>query len=126
MADQGRRANACAVATGTSRLGYIWIGAQGSDGETLRGIRQGLADIGLIDGRTMTFEARYAEGRPERLPELAEDLLRRNVALLIVPGMVATRAIAEVVKTVPIVSATSRRSDCDRGCPRAWRAQAAT
>ena len=89
------------------RLGYIWIGAQGSDGETLRGIRQGLADIGLIDGRTMTFEARYAEGRPERLPELAEDLLRRNVALLIVPGMVATRAIAGVVKTVPIVSATS-------------------
>jgi putative tryptophan/tyrosine transport system substrate-binding protein len=89
------------------RLGYIWIGAQGSDGETLRGIRQGLADIGLIDGRTMTFEARYAEGRPERLPELAEDLLRRNVALLIVPGMVATRATAEVVKTVPIVSATA-------------------
>jgi hypothetical protein len=37
----------------TVRLGYIWIGAEGSDGETLRGIRQGLAH-----GRTITFEAR--------------------------------------------------------------------
>jgi putative ABC transport system substrate-binding protein len=89
------------------RIGYVWIGAEGSDGETLRGIRQALSDIGLVDGRTMVFEARYAGGRPERLRELAEDLLRRNIALLIVPGSVATRATAEIVKTVPIVSATA-------------------
>src|ERR1700737_1420154 len=50
-----------------TRLGYIWIGAEGSDGETLRGIRQGLAEIGLIDGTNIVFEPRYADGRPERL-----------------------------------------------------------
>jgi putative tryptophan/tyrosine transport system substrate-binding protein len=89
------------------RLGYIWIGTEGSDGETLRGIRQGLADVGLLDGRTMAFEARYAEGRPERLPGLVEDLLRLNVAIFIVPGVVATRAIAEINKTIPMVSVSA-------------------
>jgi len=89
------------------RLGYIWIGAEGSDGDTLRGIRQGLADVGLLDGRTMTFEARYAEGRPERVHGLVEDLLRRNVDILIVPGMVATRAVAQINKTIPIVSVSA-------------------
>jgi putative ABC transport system substrate-binding protein len=89
------------------RLGYIWIGAEGSDGETLRGIRQGLADAGLVDGRTMAFEARYAQGQPERLQGLVDDLLRRNVALFMIPGMVATRAVGEMVKTVPIVSVTA-------------------
>jgi hypothetical protein len=43
------------------------FGAEGSDGETLRGIRQGLADVGLVEDRTVAFEARYAEGQPERL-----------------------------------------------------------
>jgi putative tryptophan/tyrosine transport system substrate-binding protein len=94
-------------ANSTVRLGYIWIGAEGSDGETLRGIRQGLADVGLIEGRTIVFEARYADGRPERLRALFEELLRLNVAVVLVPGMVATRAIGEINKTVPIVSASA-------------------
>jgi putative ABC transport system substrate-binding protein len=91
----------------TVRLGYIWIGAEGSDGETLRGIRQGLADVGLVDGRTITFEARYAEGRPERFRGLVEDLLRLNVTVLLVPGMVATLAVDGITKTVPIVSVSA-------------------
>jgi putative tryptophan/tyrosine transport system substrate-binding protein len=94
-------------ANSTVRLGYIWIGAEGSDGETLRGIRQGLADVGLIEGRTIVFEARYANGRPERLRALFEELLRLNVAVVLVPGVVATRAIGEINKTVPIVSVTA-------------------
>ena len=89
------------------RLGYIWIGAEGSDGETLRGIRQGLADVGLLDGSTMAFEARYAQSRPERVRELVEDLVRLNVAVFIVPGMVATRATAEINKAIPIVSVSA-------------------
>jgi putative tryptophan/tyrosine transport system substrate-binding protein len=91
----------------TVRLGYIWIGAEGSDGETLRGIRQGLADVGLVDGRNIAFEPRYAEGRPERIRGLVEDLLKLKVAVLLVPGMVATRAIGEITKTVPIVSVSA-------------------
>jgi putative tryptophan/tyrosine transport system substrate-binding protein len=89
------------------RLGYIWIGAEGSDGENLRGIRQGLAEIGLVDGRNIVFEARYADGRPERLRGLVEELVRLNVAVLLIPGAVATRATAEITKTVPIVSVSA-------------------
>jgi putative tryptophan/tyrosine transport system substrate-binding protein len=89
------------------RLGYIWIGAEGSDGEALRGILQGLADVGLVEGRTVVFEARYAQGQPERLRGLVDDLLRLNVALILVPGMVATQAIAGIVKTLPIVAVTA-------------------
>jgi hypothetical protein len=53
--------------SGPARLGYLWIGVPGSDGSTLKGIKQGLADVGLIEGRNITLESRYAEGRPERL-----------------------------------------------------------
>ena len=55
----------------------------------------------------MTFEARYAEGQPERVHGLVEDLLKLNVAIFIVPGVVATRAVAEINKAVPIVSVSA-------------------
>jgi putative ABC transport system substrate-binding protein len=42
----------------------------------LQAVRQGLADLGLVEGRDITIEARFAEGRLERLPELAADLVR--------------------------------------------------
>jgi hypothetical protein len=35
------------------RLGYLWVGAEGSDGQTLSGARQGLADVGLVEGRNL-------------------------------------------------------------------------
>ena len=89
------------------RLGYLWIGAEGSDGHTLRGIRQGLTELGLVDGRNVVFDARYADGRPERLRGLVEELVGLGVAVLIIPGAVATRATAAVTKTVPIVSVSA-------------------
>ena len=49
------------------RVGYLWVGAEGSDGQTLSGVRQGLADVGLVEGRNLVIERRYADGHPERL-----------------------------------------------------------
>jgi putative ABC transport system substrate-binding protein len=86
------------------QLGYLWIGAAGSDGLTLRGLRQGLADIGLAEGRNLRIEARYADGRSERLTPLAEELVRLNVAVLLTPGIAATRAVRSATATIPIVS----------------------
>jgi putative ABC transport system substrate-binding protein len=88
-------------------LGYLWIGVPGSDGPTLAGIRQGLSDAGLVEGRDVALEMRYADGRPERLAPLAEELLGRKVALLLVPGTVATQAARSITATVPIVSASA-------------------
>src|SRR5262245_49097144 len=56
------------------RVGYLWIGPEGSDGQTLNGVRQGLSDIGLVEGRNLVIERRYADGHPERLSALAMEL----------------------------------------------------
>src|SRR5262249_1420193 len=89
------------------RLGYIWVGAEGSDGQTLSGARQGLADVGLVEGRNLVLERRYADSHPERLNTLATELVRLNVAVLLTPGAVVTRAARSATQTIPIVSVTN-------------------
>src|SRR5262249_16597222 len=68
------------------RVGYLWIGPEGSDGQTLNGVRQGLSDIGLVEGRNLVIERRYADGHPERLSALVMELVRLDVAVLLAPG----------------------------------------
>jgi putative tryptophan/tyrosine transport system substrate-binding protein len=89
------------------RLGYFWIGAEGSDGQTLSGLRQGLADAGLVEGRNLGIERRYADSHPERLSALAMELVRLDVAVLLAPGALVTRAARSATQTIPIVSVTN-------------------
>jgi len=89
------------------RVGYLWIGAEGSDGQTLRGVRQGLADVGLVEGRNLVIERRYADSHPERLSVLAMELVRLDVAVLLAPGAVVTRAARSATERIPIVSVTN-------------------
>jgi putative ABC transport system substrate-binding protein len=89
------------------RVGYLWIGAEGSDGQTLRGVRQGLADVGLVEGRNLVIERRYADSHPERLSALAMELVRLDVAVLLAPGAVVTRAARSATERIPIVSVTN-------------------
>jgi putative tryptophan/tyrosine transport system substrate-binding protein len=89
------------------RLGYLWVGAEGSDGQTLSGVRQGLADVGLVEGRNLVLERRYADSHPERLNALAMELVRLDVAVLLAPGAVVTRAMRSATGKIPIVSVTN-------------------
>ena len=89
------------------RIGYLWIGPEGSDGQTLNGVRQGLSDIGLVEGRNLVIERRYADGHPERLSALAMELVRLDVAVLLAPGAVVTRAARSATERIPIVSVTN-------------------
>jgi hypothetical protein len=89
------------------RIGYLWVGAEGSDGLTLNGVRQGLADVGLVEGRNLVLERRYADSHPQRLNALAMELVRLEVAVLLAPGAVATRAARSATETIPIVSVTN-------------------
>jgi ABC-type uncharacterized transport system substrate-binding protein len=89
------------------RLGYLWIGPEGSDGQTLGGVRQGLADVGLVEGRNLVMERRYADSHPERANELAMELVRLGVTVFLAPGAVVTRAARSASGTIPIVSVTN-------------------
>jgi 2-polyprenyl-6-methoxyphenol hydroxylase-like FAD-dependent oxidoreductase len=67
--------------------------------------RQGLNDAGYVEGRTIAIEYRWAEGQYERLPLLADDLVRRNVALIVATGGSATALAAKAAtNAIPIVS----------------------
>jgi putative ABC transport system substrate-binding protein len=64
-----------------------------------------LRDLGYVEGRTLVFEGRWAEGEPHRLPGLAAELVRAGVDVLVTAGLPPTLAAAGVTTTTPIVMA---------------------
>src|SRR5215475_9659263 len=84
------------------------IGFLGSDSrelyaDRLRAFRQGLSETGYVEGRSLVIEYRWAEGHNDRLPALAADLVRRNVAALVTSTTPAALALKAVTKTIPVV-----------------------
>jgi putative ABC transport system substrate-binding protein len=68
---------------------------------------QGLRELGYVDGRDVVVEMRFAEGRPERVPALVDELLRENVDVLVVGSTIGARAAKAATTSVPIVFAGS-------------------
>ena len=65
--------------------------------------QKGLRELGYVEGRNITIEYRWAEGKPERMRELAEELVRLNVDLIVVPSSIYTEAAKRATTTIPIV-----------------------
>jgi putative ABC transport system substrate-binding protein len=85
-----------------------WLANLAATAPIYDGFRQGLRELGYVDGKNIIVEARFAEGNLERLPELARELARLNVDVMLVGGDQGLRAVQEATATIPIVL-----SSCD-------------
>jgi putative tryptophan/tyrosine transport system substrate-binding protein len=67
--------------------------------------RQGLRELGYVEGQTIAIEARFAEGKFELLPGIAEDLVRVNVDVMVAPSISIVQFLKQATTTIPIVMA---------------------
>ena len=82
------------------RIGYISNGVPRS---TTEGFRQGLRELGFVEGRNIIVEWRFAKRKADRLPGLMADLIRLPVKIIVTDGTQVTRLAKKLTKTIPIV-----------------------
>jgi putative ABC transport system substrate-binding protein len=88
-------------ATKVWRIGVLRIGSP-AEGAT-EAFRQTLRELGYVEGRNLAIEDRTAEGRLDKLPDLAAELVRLRVDVILASGVVGTRAAKQATTTIPIV-----------------------
>ena len=88
------------------RIGYLTGGFASGGSPRTDAFRQGLRELGYVEGKNIVIEYRYAEGKLDRLPALAAELVRLNVQIIVAGGGGgATRSAKEATKAIPIVMA---------------------
>jgi putative ABC transport system substrate-binding protein len=91
----------------TARIGRLSPNSAETDAPFLDAFRKGLHDLGWIEGRDFAIETRFAEGKPERLTELATQLVRRRVDVILAGSTPGTLAAKTATSTIPIVMVTT-------------------
>lgn len=87
------------------RVGHLAAPGRTPDGAPPRPLREALQGLGYVEGQNIAYEARFAEGKFERLPDLAADLVRLKVDVIVAQGGTATEAARRATSTIPIVMA---------------------
>jgi putative ABC transport system substrate-binding protein len=88
-------------------VGYLYLGSPEPVANRLAAFRKGLSETGFTEGRNLAIEYRWAHNEPERLPELAADLVRRRVAVIAALGSTPVALAAKTAtSTIPIVFAS--------------------
>jgi putative ABC transport system substrate-binding protein len=85
------------------RLGFLSGGSLALTKPSLEEFRQGLRELGYVEGKNIVIEDRWADGKQDRLPELAADLVRLKVDVIVAAISPAARAAHQATRTIPIV-----------------------
>ena len=88
-------------------IGYLGVGSAQSEAHRVGGFRQGLKEAGYIEGQNLTIEYRWAEDHYDRLPAMAADLVRHQVAVIVATSASASLAAKAATTTLPIVFETA-------------------
>ena len=88
------------------RIGILEAIPAAQNAANLDALRKGLRDLGYVEGRNLIIEYRSADGRAERFPDLASELVRLKVDLIVTRGTPAARAAKNATGTIPVVMAT--------------------
>ena len=93
--------------SGAPLLGWLAPLSAEAAAPNVEAFRRGLRDLGWVEGRDFVIETRVADGKAERLPELAEQLVRQNVDMILVGSNLGTLAARKATPTIPIVMVTT-------------------
>jgi len=85
------------------RVGFLGNSTAALEAHLVGPFREGLRDLGYVEGRNVLIEYRWAEGKYERFPALIEDLIAQKVDVIVTAGTPATLAVKKVTTTVPLV-----------------------
>ena len=96
------------------RIGCLAGSSSSADAPRVEALRQGLRDLGHVEGKNITMECRYADGKFDKLPPLAEELIRLKVDVLVTIATPAAQAARNATGTIPIVFFSCGRSCRDR------------
>src|SRR5215475_11940373 len=87
------------------RIGLLNATSRSTNPARIEAFRQGLRELGYVEGKSIVIEWRYAEGKPDRLPALAAELVRIKVDVIVSAGPPPTRSAKQATVTIPIVMA---------------------
>jgi putative ABC transport system substrate-binding protein len=89
------------------RIGILELVPAASNATNIESLRKGLSELGYVEGHNLVIDYRSADGRAERFPQLAAELVRLNVDLIVTRGTPAVIAAKNATATIPIVMAAS-------------------
>lgn len=90
-----------------ARIGYLFASSQAATGRNIEAFRQGMRELGHVEGKTFVLKLRYTEARADRFPEIARELVGLKPDLIVAATDVAIAAVKRETQTIPIVMATS-------------------
>src|SRR5215475_11898574 len=85
------------------RIGYLAAGAGSENQTNLNVFRQGLRDLGYVDGQNIAIEYRWGEGKYQQLPKLVDELVKMNVDVIVAANAASAQAAKETTTKIPIV-----------------------